>query len=124
MPYLQRPYSYVAPYVAKADEIADSSLGRVDNTFPIVKEDTEKIKGTVMDYALFPLRVAGQSKDYLLSTYNDEYQKTGGQGLVTTAKAVISTELKVTADIFQMVADFLGPKKEATKQKANEKMNN
>lgn len=123
MPYLQGPYSYVAPYVAKADEIADSSLGKVDNTFPIVREDTEKIRGTVVDYALFPLRVAGQSKDYLVATYNDEYRKTGGRGLVTTAKAMISTELKVTADFFQMVADFLGPKKEAAKQKANEKMN-
>ena len=120
--YLQGPYGYVAPYVVKADQFADQGLTKVEETFPIIKEDTEKVKTAALEYALLPIKLAGQGKDYVFATYDDEYKKTGGEGLFTAAKAVISTELKLTADLLQAVAGFLGPKKEAAKQKINEKL--
>ncbi|KAI9708484.1 MAG: hypothetical protein M1820_003945 [Bogoriella megaspora] len=119
LPYLQGPWTFIAPYVAKADSIADSGLGKVDSHFPIVKEDTEKIKGTVLDYAYFPFHLAGQTKDYVFYTYNDEHKKTKGpDGLSKTAQAVISTELKLMLDVINKVKEFLGPKKEAAEKKA------
>ncbi len=124
LPYIQGPYGYVAPYVEKADSLADQGLGRLEDTFPIVKQDTYKIRDSVFDTVFMPVRVAFSGRDYLLNTYRDEYRKTGGNGLMTTGKAIISTELKLAADFFQTVANFLGPKKEAAKQKFNEKTNN
>ena len=70
------------------------------------------------------MKVANDGKVYLFQTYDDEYKKTGGKGLGTTVKAVISTELKVTADAFQWVTDLLSQKKQEAKTVANEKTNN
>ena len=112
VPYAKRPYGYVAPYVAKADSLGSDALSKVDHTFPIVKEDTEKIKGTVLDYAYFPFRLVGDSKNYVLDTYSSEYKKCGGDGYVAGSKAVITTGLVVTSDTFAWLSTFLGQKKE------------
>ena len=77
-----------------------------------MKEDTEKIKGTVLDYAYFPFRLAGDSKDYVLDTYSSEYKKCGGDGYVAGSKAVITTGLVVTSDTLAWLSTFLGQKKE------------
>jgi len=124
IPYLKGPYSYVAPYVAKADSLGDQGLGKLEGTFPIVKQDTDKVKDTVLDYALLPVKLAVQGKDYVFQTYGDEYQKSGGNGVVTTAKAIMSTELKLASDVYQFVSKYLGPKKEAAKKKGSEALNN
>ena len=148
-PYLEKPYGYAKPYVAKADELADTGLSRVDERFPIVKEETgslvEKGKGVVW----WPFSVAGQGRDYVMNTWNgesgrlsyhlrrsrigsltfccllDEYTKTAshksrGPGLTTSLMAIVSTELKIASDFFQAVADFLGPKYEESKTKAHQ----
>ncbi|OJD32589.1 pathogenesis associated protein [Diplodia corticola] len=124
VPYLSKPYGFVAPYVQRADSLADNGLSEVEKRFPIVKENTSTIKDRVVDVAFFPLRIAGHGKDYLYNTYSDEYQKTGGNGVITTAKAILSTELKITSDVLQLIADYLGPKKEEAKKYAQEKVNN
>ncbi|KAL8957661.1 MAG: hypothetical protein Q9193_005128 [Seirophora villosa] len=121
VPYAQRPYGYVAPYVQKADELADGGLTRVDNKFPIVKQDTEKIKGTILDLAFMPLRMASDGKDYLLSTYSNEYKKCGGNGYLAGGKAFITTGLVVTSDSLSWLADYLNQKKEQGKEFAKEK---
>lgn len=120
LPYFQGPFSWFAPYLSKADEFGETGLSKVDSTFPIIKEDTEKVKSTVLDYAFFPLRVAASGKDYVFTTYNDEYKKVGGQGYFTSAKAMISTELKVASDILHYGAEWLGPKKEQAKSQFEE----
>ena len=55
-------------------------------------------------------------------SFPDEYDKTAkhkerGPGLSTLLMAVVSTELKIASDFFQVVADYLGPKYEESKQK-------
>lgn len=121
MPYAQRPYGYIAPYVQKADQLADGGLTKVDGTFPIVKQDTEKIKGTILDLILLPLSIANQSKDYVFSTYGNEYKKCGGNGYIAGGKAVITTGLVVTSDSLAWLADYLNQKKEQAKEVAKEK---
>lgn len=71
-PYLETPYSYAKPYVTKADELAASGLGHVDQRFPIVKEDTNTIVDTTKSYVFWPFKVANDGKNYVFSTWNGE----------------------------------------------------
>lgn len=121
VPYAERSYGYVKPYVEKADSLADVGLNKVDETFPIVREDTQKLKSTVIDLAYFPFRLAGFSKDYVLSTYSSEYQKCGGNGVVSGGKAVITTSLVVTSESLNWIVSVLAQKKEQSKEVAKEK---
>nr|POE93402.1 hypothetical protein CFP56_19414 [Quercus suber] len=120
-PYFETPYNYAKPYVAKADELASSGLDKVDAHFPIVKEDTQTVLDTGKSYILWPFAVANNGKDYVLKTWNDEYTKTAnhkerGQGLQTSVLALVSTQLKISSDFFQAIADILGPKYEESKK--------
>jgi hypothetical protein len=121
-PYLRTPYSFVAPYLAKADSLGDSGLSKVETRFPIVKEDTAKLKEKALSF--YPVRVASEGTDYVFKTYDTEYQRTGGNGIVRQAKAVISTELKLTGDVFAWIITFLNQKKEQGKAIVEQKLNN
>lgn len=66
-PYAQNAFSYVKPYAQKADEMAASGLGHVDQRFPIVKEDTSTVIDTAKSYAFWPY-------SYLTSTWQGELQ--------------------------------------------------
>lgn len=121
MPYLARPYQYFSPYVHKADSIADKGLSKVDEQFPVVKTPTDKITGTVYNTVLFPFRFAAESKDYVVKTYGDEYQKIEGNGLAKPVKAVVSTGLTVTADSLTWLSHFVGAKKEQSKNVLGDK---
>ena len=114
----------MAPYVAKADSLATDGLSKVDQTFPIVKEDTETIKGSLFDLAFLPFRLANGGKDYVLKTYSSEYKKCGGDGVVSGGKAVITTGLLVTSDSLAWLSEYLGQKKEQTKDVVKEKTGN
>ncbi|WPH00205.1 Hypothetical protein R9X50_00302800 [Acrodontium crateriforme] len=121
-PYLETPYSYAKPYVTKADELADSGLGKVDERIPFLKEETKTIVDTGKSYVFYPFKVVDNGKQYVFKTWDDEYKRTAshndrGPGLITSGLALISTELKIASDFFQAVADFLGPKYAEGKQK-------
>ncbi|MCJ1371924.1 hypothetical protein MMC20_003144 [Loxospora ochrophaea] len=124
LPYAQGPYGYVKPYVHRADELADGGLKKVDETFPVVKQDTQQIKGTVIDLAFMPLRMAGEGKNYVLKTYSSEYKKCGGDGIIAGGKAIITTSLIMTSDSLGWLSSFLNTKKEQTKEAVKEKTNN
>ncbi|OJJ47584.1 hypothetical protein ASPZODRAFT_63668 [Penicilliopsis zonata CBS 506.65] len=119
VPYLSTPYTYVAPYVAKADSLGDQGLTKIDTTFPIIREDTEKIKVTIYDSASYPLRVAGDVKAHVFDTYGSEYKKCGGDGMVATGKAVITTSLVLSQETLAMISSFLQTKKEHVKEIAD-----
>lgn len=120
LPYAQRPYGYVKPYVARADSLAEGGLSKVEHAFPIVKEDTQKIKSSVLGLAFLPFQVASSSKDYVYNTYTGEYKKCGGDGLISGGKAIITTSLVVTSDTLSFLSSFLAQKKEQTKEVAKE----
>lgn len=123
LPYLSTPYSYVSPYLAKADSLGDHGLSKVDETFPIMKEDTDKIKNTLVDTAFFPLRVADDARKHVLDTYGSEYKKCGGDGYVAGGKAVITTGLVISQESLGWLSDYLTDKKEQTKEVVNDKTN-
>ena len=112
-PYFRTPYSIVKPYLQRADSIGDSSLSTVDEKFPAVKStNLDKVKTSAWDIFNYPFKVTGQGKDYVFSTYNDEYQKVAGDGIFAYGKAIISTELRVASDALHAIGNYLGPKKD------------
>lgn len=120
MPYLRTPYSILHPYLSKADTLADVGLHKVDETFPVVKEDTNALRGTVIEYAFLPLRLAGEGKAYVFNTYADEHKKVGGEGVVRSAKALVSTELKIAFDTLNFGLNFFSRRQEEAKHGAHQ----
>ena len=107
--------------MTKADALASDSLTKVDEKFPIVKSDTEKIKSSVLDLAFLPFRVASDGKNYVLDTYGSEYKKCGANGYVSSGKAVITTSMVVTSDTLSWIMDFLSAKKQEGQDFASKK---
>jgi len=121
---LKGPYAYVKPYAEKADSLGDKGLGKLDETFPIFKEDTQTLVDTAKGYISYPFEVAGKGRDYLYNTWSDKYSETSsrndrGDGLLTLAFAGAGTVLKIQTDVLNAVSDYLGPKKDAAKDKAD-----
>jgi hypothetical protein len=118
LPYFQTPASYVKPYVSKADELGDLFLTKFDEKVPIVKSETKEIKSTVATYANWPLSKAGETRDFVLSTYSEEYKKCGGDGVVAGSKALVSSSLVLTSKTLNWLSEFLKAKKEEAKEAA------
>jgi len=124
LPYFQTPASYAAPYVAKVDQLGDSLLTKVDENIPIVKSETAEIKDTVLDFAGLPKKKAGETKDWIFSTYGDEYKKCGGDGYLAGGKAMITTPLVLGSNVLTWVSSFLSKKTAEAKEVAKEKSGN
>ncbi|CDM35075.1 unnamed protein product [Penicillium roqueforti FM164] len=123
LPYFSTPYSYVAPYIARADSLGDKGLTKIDTRFPIFKEDTQKLRGSIYNSASLPVRVAGDVKHHVFDVYGSEYKKCGGDGVFASGKAVVTTSLVLSQESLAWVSTFLQSKKEETKEVVNEKYN-
>jgi hypothetical protein len=109
-PYLRTPYSYISPYLARADQLGDSGLCTLETHLPIVKEDTSKLK----EYAFSPVT-------YVQGTWQDEYNKTHyNNGVVKMGVATVSFELRMLSDACDVVLAYLNKGKEQTKKKVDE----
>ncbi|KIV79677.1 hypothetical protein PV11_07225 [Exophiala sideris] len=120
LPYFETPASYAKPYVAKADELGDKFLSKFDEQVPIVKSETKDIQNTVFSYVSWPIVKANDTKDWAFKTYDDEYKKCGGDGVVAGGKAMVTTSLVLTSDMLKWVSSFLQQKKEEAKGIAQE----
>jgi len=108
LPLLSKPFHYVAPYVAKADSLSSEGLKRVEDRFPIVKEDTENIKGTLKNYVDKPFKVVQEGKQHLLQVYSTEYKNCGGgEGYVSVGKAVLITGIIITSESLEWLKGFI-----------------
>jgi len=123
LPYLYKPYQYVSPYIAKADELGDSTLSTIDSKFPVVKKPTGEIYNDGKSIVFFPLVKGNEGKDYVLGKYNGEVKKTGDQGIVGYGKAMVSTGIIVSSEALQWLSAFMSAKKKETKETVNEKTN-
>lgn len=122
--YIAKPYQYVEPYVKKADDLGDKTLSKVDEKFPVVKKPTGELYADAKSLVFLPIRTAQSGKDHVLSTYNAECKKVGGESIVTYTKALVSTALIITYETLNQVSTFLSAKKEETKIAIEEKANN
>jgi hypothetical protein len=123
LPYFETPASYAKPYVAKADELGDKFLSKIDERVPMLKTETKEIKGTITSFIYWPITKTTETKDWALKTYDSEYKKCGGDGIVAGGKALVTTPLILGSDVLQWLSSFLAAKKEETKQVLQEKAN-
>jgi len=121
LPYFEKPYAYVSPYVKKADSLGDSTLSTFDSKFPVVKKPTQELFDNGKAVVFFPLKVGNEGKDYVFGVYGSEKKKVGGEGVVTYSKAAFATGLIVTSDALHWVSEFLSKKKAEVKEVVNEK---
>ncbi|GAB1201384.1 hypothetical protein APSETT444_010776 [Aspergillus pseudonomiae] len=122
LPYLSKPYGYIAPYLARADSLGDQGLSQIDSRFPFIKEDTEKLRGTIYDNATYPVRLVGDAKAHVFDTYGSEYKKCGGDGVVASGKALITTSLVLSQESLGFLSSLLQAKKEQVKDVVNDKI--
>lgn len=123
LPYFSKPYGLVAPYLEKADSLGNQGLSRVDQTFPVVMEDTQTLKKKIVGYVTLPIQVADDGKKYVLDKYRDEYKRYGGEGLFAFGQAVVTTGFSVTSDSLAWVRSFLGARTEEAKESASNAVN-
>ena len=121
LPYFSKPYGYIAPYLARADSLGDQGLSQIDSRFPLIKEDTEKLRNTIYDNATYPVRVVGEVKSHVFDTYGSEYKKCGGDGVVASGKALITTSLVLSQESLGFLSSLLQAKKEQVKDVVNDK---
>ncbi|PLB46907.1 MAGE-domain-containing protein [Aspergillus steynii IBT 23096] len=115
IPYLSKPYGFVAPYVARVDSLGDLGLTKIDSTFPFIKQDTETLRATIHDGAYFPVRLVGDAKVHVFDLYGSEYKKCGGDGVLARGKAVITTSLVLGQESLGFVSSLLQKKKAQVK---------
>ncbi|EYE99375.1 MAGE-domain-containing protein [Aspergillus ruber CBS 135680] len=123
LPYLSMPYSYVSPYLIRADTLGDKGLSQIDTRFPIIKEDTDKLRTTIYEGAQGSVRIVVDVKGHLVELYGTEYKKCGGDGLVASGKAFITTGLILSQESLAYVSSLLQTKKEQDKDAVQEKDN-
>lgn len=115
------PYSYVSPYLIRADTLGDKGLSQIDTRFPIIKEDTDKLRTTIHEGAQGSVRIVVDVKGHLVELYGTEYKKCGGDGLVASGKAFITTGLILSQESLAYVSSLLQTKKEQDKDAVQEK---
>jgi hypothetical protein len=119
--YLQGPYEYVSPYVKKADSLGDSTLSTIDDKFPVVKKPTGELYEGAQSIIFFPLKKGNEGKDHVLSTYQGEVKKVGGDGVMTYGQAALGTSIIMVRQTLGWFAGFLSQKKTQAKEVAAEK---
>lgn len=116
LPYFAKPYQYVSPYVQKADTLGDQVLSKVDERLPVLKKPTGELWTDGTNIVFFPYRKGIATKDHVFDVYNSEYKKVGGDGIVTSGKALLSAGLVVTTETLTWIGELL----RASKTKAKE----
>jgi len=123
LPYLSTPYSFISPYISKADSLGDSTLSTLDQKFPVVKKPTGELYDDAQSVVFFPLKKTTEGKDYVWKTYSTEVKKVGGDGgIVTYGKAAVSTGLIISSETLSWLGAFLAKKKGEVKDVTNEKL--
>ncbi|KUJ15151.1 uncharacterized protein LY89DRAFT_104605 [Mollisia scopiformis] len=62
-PYLHTPYSYLSPYLSKADSLGDSTLSSLDSKFPLVKKPTGELYDEGKAIVFYPLKKGNEGKE-------------------------------------------------------------
>jgi hypothetical protein len=106
VPYFETPYSYIHPYIVKADELGDKTLNKVDSTFPIITKPTNEAYSDVKGYAMFPVRKTNEGKDHVFNVYSNEKSK-HGDGMVPFSKALVTTVLVLMTETAEMVRNLM-----------------
>ncbi|RDA85345.1 hypothetical protein CP532_1257 [Ophiocordyceps camponoti-leonardi (nom. inval.)] len=125
MPYFEKPYSYLSPYVRKADAIGDETLSRIDERFPAVKKPTSEIYQRTRHIILLPLNMSIEGRDHVKQVFDSEVKKADShqQGYVLAhGLAAVNTALVVSNETLSWLSSFLSAKKAEAAKAANDKV--
>lgn len=106
-PLLTKPYEYVSPYVKKADSMSDGALSQLDERFPALKKPTHELWTDGKNLVFFPVHKGAETKEHVFTVYGSEYKKVGGDGVVTTGKALISTGMVVAVEALNWMSGMM-----------------
>ncbi|KAM6536832.1 hypothetical protein FALCPG4_002814 [Fusarium falciforme] len=123
LPWFQRPYQYVSPYVQKVDSLGDKTLDRIDEKFPVVMKPTEELYNDTKGLILLPYHKGLEGRDHVFEVYSSEYKKNEQPGLVAHGKAAVITALVVSNETLSWISSFLHQKKAEATNAVNEKIN-
>lgn len=124
LPYLNKPYGYVWPYLEKADQLGDQTLSKVDQRFPAIKKPTDELYADAKTLVLLPYNKSLEGRDHVLGVYTAECKRLGGENLVTYSKALVGTVVAIGGETIGWVGNLLGTKRAEIKELVNEKANN
>ncbi|KAL8675549.1 MAG: hypothetical protein Q9168_000061 [Polycauliona sp. 1 TL-2023] len=88
----------IEPLIKKVDNMAHDSLHKIESTWPLIKERPEHIKAEVEHLVFLPWTKSKERKEYVASTYSNEYSQCGRGGIRSIGRAVICTQLIVLSD--------------------------
>ncbi|KAI1106350.1 hypothetical protein F4804DRAFT_301021 [Jackrogersella minutella] len=120
IPYFAKPYEYVSPYIKKADVIGDDTLSKIDARLPALKKPTNELWTDGKNLVFFPVRKGVETKEHVFDIYSSEYKKVGGDGIVTSSKALVSAGLVVTSEALAWIGDLLRTGKVQAKEAGND----
>lgn len=127
-PLLAKANTFASPIVTKADHLADSGLLKLEQSVPLVKEPTEKLKARVTSlpaYALAQdaLSFGSETTGYALRVYNEEYNKSSNgekASILSAAKAGVSTTFILSSQSAAWITAFIRSRAETTTKQAGE----
>lgn len=90
-------------------------MSKVDEQIPIVKSETKEIQSTLYSYISYPFQLFDDGKTYVFQTYDDQYKKCGGDGIIAGSKAVVTTSLLVASQTTSYLASLLQQKEKEAK---------
>ncbi|KND94103.1 hypothetical protein TOPH_01156 [Tolypocladium ophioglossoides CBS 100239] len=122
IPWFAKPYTYISPYVQRADSIGDKTLDRIDERFPVVKKPTGELYNDTRSLILLPYNKGIEGRDHVFHIYATEAKKTEQQGLVGQGKAAVSTALVVSNETLSWLSSLITAKKAEATKLAHEKI--
>lgn len=72
-----------------------------------MKKETSEIKKDIIDTVHWPFKATNEQVDYVLQTYNSEYKKCGGDGVVAGTKALVSSSFIITSEWLAYFASLM-----------------
>lgn len=88
---LNKPLSYVTPYVQRVDQLGDQMLSKVEEKYPVVKKPSPELYNDAKETVYAPVR-------HVTNIYNDAHQRNGGGFAVARSKAAATTVVVVSAE--------------------------
>ncbi|KAJ5337374.1 uncharacterized protein N7506_005396 [Penicillium brevicompactum] len=121
LPYTSIPFSYLSSYLAHADTIGDRGLTQIDLRLSIIQEGIQKPRDPIYKGAFLPIHFARDVKHQVFAIYGAEYEKCGGNGVLSSGKAMITTSLALSQESLSWVSTVLQKKSDVMKEAVYEK---
>jgi hypothetical protein len=125
LPYFTKPYQIFWPYLAKADQLGDETLSKVDERFPAIKKPTGELYADAKSLVFLPIHKGLEGKDHIVGVYSAECSKVRGENLVGYGKALVGTVFAIGSETIGWVSALIGTKQPAgAKELVDEKAHN